>query len=54
MKNIGSVLPEMAKLLVHKNSVSFNNTTDYIKMDGNGDEYGDEVDKSFCDKCTVL
>jgi small GTP-binding protein len=48
MKNIGSVLPEMAKLLVHKNAVSYNNTTDYIKMDG------DEEGKSFCDKCIVL
>jgi len=50
MKNIGSVLPEMAKLLVHKNAVSYNNTTDYIKMDG--DE--DDEEKSFCDKCSVL
>ena len=50
MKNIHNVLPEMMKLLVHKKAVSFNNTTDYIKMDGDGD--GD--DKSFCDKCSVL
>jgi small GTP-binding protein len=48
MKNIGSVLPEMAKLLVHKRAVSFNNTTDYIKLEGDGD------DKSFCNKCSVL
>jgi len=48
MKNIGSVLPEMSKLLVHKRAVSFNNTTDYIKLEGDGD------DKSFCDKCNVL
>ena len=52
MKNIESVLPEMVKLLVHKRAVSFNNTTDYIKMDDVGD--GDDVDKSFCDKCTIL
>ena len=50
MKNIGSVLPEMAKLLVHKRAVIFNNTTDYIKMEGEGEEEG----KSFCDKCMVL
>lgn len=49
MKNIEIVLPEMAKLLVHKKAVSFNNTTDYIKMDGD-----DEEGKSFCDKCIVL
>jgi len=48
MKNIGSVLPEMSKLLVHKRAVSFNNTTDYIKLEGDGD------DKSFCNKCSVL
>ena len=48
MKNIGSVLPEMVKLLVHKRAVSFNNTTDYIKLEGDGD------DKSFCNKCNVL
>ena len=49
MKNIGCVLPEMAKLLVHKRAVSFNNTTDYIKLEGDGEE-----GKSFCDKCSVL
>lgn len=49
MKNIGSVLPEMMKLLVHKKAVSFNNTTDYIKMDGDAEE-----GKSFCDKCSIL
>jgi small GTP-binding protein len=48
MKNIGSVLPEMAKLLVHKRAVSYNNTTDYIKLEGEGE------DKSFCNKCNVL
>lgn len=48
MKNIESVLPEMAKLLVHKRAVSFNNTTDYIKLEG------DDEGKSFCDKCSVL
>jgi len=48
MKNIGCVLSEMAKLLVHKRAVSFNNTTDYIKLEGDGD------DKSFCNKCSVL
>ena len=52
MKNIHNVLPEMMKFLVHKNSVNFNNTTDYIKMDNVGD--GDEGEKSFCDKCIVL
>ena len=51
MKNIESVLPEMVKLLVHKRAVSFNNTTDYIKLEGDGD---DEEGKSFCDKCIVL
>jgi hypothetical protein len=50
MKNIGCVLPEMAKLLVHKRAVSYNNTTDYIKLEGEGEEGG----KSFCDKCSVL
>jgi len=50
MKNIGSVLPEMAKLLVHKRAVSFNNTTDYIKLEGDGEDEG----KSFCNKCIVL
>ena len=50
MKNIETVLPEMAKLLVHKRAVSFNNTTDYIKMEGEGEEGG----KSMCDKCIVL
>lgn len=50
MKNIGSVLPEMAKLLVHKRAVSFNNTTDYIKLEGEEEEEG----KSLCDKCSVL
>ena len=50
MKNIETVLPEMAKLLVHKRAVSFNNTTDYIKLEGDGEESG----KSFCDKCSVL
>ena len=49
MKNIGSVLPEMSKLLIHKRAVSFNNTTDYIKLEGDGEE-----GKSFCDKCSVL
>ena len=49
MKNIESVLPEMVKLLVHKMAVSFNNTTDYIKLEGDGEE-----GKSFCDKCSVL
>ena len=48
MKNIESVLPEMAKLLVHKRAVSFNNTTDYIKLEG------EDEGKSFCDKCSVL
>lgn len=52
MKNVDNVLPEIMKLLVHKKAVSFNNTTDYIKMDGDGD--GDEGYKSFCDKCTIL
>ena len=53
MKNIEIVLPEMAKLLVHKKAVSFNNTTDYIKMDGDGD--GDSGGlKNLCDKCIVL
>lgn len=51
MKNIESVLPEMVKLLVHKKAVSFNNTTDYIKLEGDGD---DEAGKSLCDKCIVL
>ncbi len=51
MKNIESVLPEMVKLLVHKRAVSFNNTTDYIKLEGDRD---DEEGKSFCDKCNVL
>ena len=51
MKNIDNILPEMANLLVHKRAVSFNNTTDYIKLDGDGD---DEEGKSFCDKCSVL
>jgi small GTP-binding protein len=51
MKNIENVLPELVKLLVHKKAVSFNNTTDYIKMDGDGD---DEEGKSFCDKCSIL
>ena len=51
IKNIGSVLPEMAKLLVHKRAVSFNNTTDYIKLEGDGD--GDEG-KNLCDKCSIL
>lgn len=51
MKNIESVLPEMVKLLVHKRAVSFNNTTDYIKLEGDVD---DEEGKSFCDKCIVL
>jgi small GTP-binding protein len=50
MKNIDNVLPEMAKLLVHKRAVSFNNTTDYIKLEGDEEEEG----KSFCDKCSVL
>lgn len=50
MKNIENVLSEMAKLLVHKNAVSFNNTTDYIKMDGDGND----DDKSFCNKCSIL
>jgi len=50
MKNIESVLPEMANLLVHKKAVSFNNTTDYIKLEGEEEEGG----KSFCDKCSVL
>ena len=50
MKNIESVLPEMVKLLVHKRAVSFNNTTDYIKLEGGGDDEG----KSLCDKCIVL
>jgi len=50
MKNIESVLPEMANLLVHKKAVSFNNTTDYIKLEGDREEGG----KSFCDKCSVL
>jgi len=49
MKNIDNVLPEMANLLVHKKAVSFNNTTDYIKLDE-----GDEEGKNFCDKCIVL
>jgi len=49
MKNIEIVLPEMAKLLVHKKAISFNNTTDYIKMDGDAEE-----GKSFCDKCIIL
>jgi small GTP-binding protein len=48
MKNIEIVLPEMAKLLVHKRAVSYNNTTDYIKLEGDGD------DKSFCNKCSIL
>ena len=48
MKNIESVLPEMAKLLVHKRAVSFNNTTDYIKLEG------EDEGKSFCDKCSIL
>ena len=52
MKNIGSVLPEMAKLLVHKSAVSFNNTTDYIKLDDLEDEGG--CGKNLCDKCIVL
>ena len=51
MKNIESVLPEMAKLLVHKRAVSYNNTTDYIKLEG--DDEGEDG-KSFCDKCSVL
>jgi len=50
MKNIDNVLPEMANLLVHKKAVSFNNTTDYIKLEGEGEEEG----KSLCDKCSVL
>ena len=50
MKNVDNVLQEMMKLLVHKKAVSFNNTTDYIKMDGEVEE----EDKSFCDKCSVL
>ena len=55
MKNIEIVLPEMAKLLVHKKAVSFNNTTDYIKMDGDGDGDGDSGGlKNLCDKCIVL
>lgn len=49
MKNIGCVLPEMSKLLVHKRAVSFNNTTDYIKLEGDVDE-----EKNLCDKCSVL
>ena len=48
MKNIESVLPEMVKLLVHKRAVSFNNTTDYIKLEG------EDEGKSFCDKCSIL
>ena len=52
--NVDNVLPEMMKLLVHKKAVSFNNTTDYIKMDGDLDGDGDDGDKSFCDKCIVL
>lgn len=51
MKNIESVLPEMVKLLVHKRAVSFNNTTDYIKLEGDVD---DEGGKNLCDKCIVL
>ena len=51
MKNIESVLPEMVKLLVHKRAVSFNNTTDYIKLEGDGD---DEGGKGLCDKCSIL
>ena len=51
MKNIEIVLPEMAKLLVHKRAVSYNNTTDYIKLEGDGEEEGG---KSFCNKCIVL
>ena len=50
MKNIEIVLPEMAKLLVHKRAVSYNNTTDYIKLEGDGEDEG----KSFCNKCIVL
>ena len=49
MKNIESVLPEMVKLLVHKRAVSFNNTTDYIKLEGD-----DEGGKGLCDKCSIL
>jgi Ras-related protein Rab-1A len=51
MKNIESVLPEMVKLLVHKRAISFNNTTDYIKLEGGVD---DEGGKNLCDKCIVL
>ena len=56
MKNVDNVLPEMMKLLVHKKAVSFNNTTDYIKMDGDGNGDGDRNEgyKSFCDKCIIL
>ena len=50
MKNIESVLPEMVKLLVHKMAVSFNNTTDYIKLEGDVDD----EEKNLCDKCSVL
>lgn len=55
MKNIEIVLHEMAKLLVHKKAVSFNNTTDYIKMDGDRDGDGDIGGlKNLCDKCIIL
>ena len=50
MKNIETVLPEMANLLVHKRAVSFKNTTDYIKLEGEGEE----GEKSLCDKCSIL
>lgn len=54
MKNIHNVLPEMAKLLVHKKAVNFNNTTDYIKIDDLENGNRNEVYKSICDKCSVL